>query len=146
MTSFVETSASTATRLQLSGVLEGCDHEDVYANFIDADGICAWWPSEAEVDPVVGGRLIARWPSMGWTMRGRYTDLVQNRVIGFTWSWDHEPDTPERNVRVRIEAVEAGTRLTLTHGDYGSEDADERKGHLEGWLHFLPQLAAASMS
>ena len=142
MAAFVETSESSARQLQLSGILQGANSEDVYWSFVDPDRICRWWADEAEADPVVDGRLIVRWPTMGWTMRGRYTDLVPNRVVAFTWSWDHEPDTPVRTVSIRIEADAAGARLTLNHGDYGPEEAEERNSHLEGWLFFLSRLAA----
>ena len=143
MADFVETSESGARRLQLSGILEDSNPGDVYRSFIEPDRICQWWADESELDPLVGGRLIVRWPSMGWTMRGRYTELVPDRLIGFTWSWEHEPDTPTRTVSVVIESDAAGTRLTLTHGDYGDDDAEERDSHLEGWQHFLPRMAAA---
>ena len=146
MADFVETSESSARRLQLSGILEGANPGDVYLSFIDPDRICRWWAEETELDPVLDGRLIARWPSMEWTMRGRYTELVPDRLIGFTWSWDHEPETPARTVSVEIDSDAADTRLTLTHGDYGDDDAEERDSHLEGWRHFLPRLAASLSS
>ena len=146
MAAFVETSESSARRIELSGILQGSNPEDVYLSFIDPDWIRRWWADDSEVEPVVDGRLIVRWPSMGWTMPGRYMELVPSRLIEFTWSWDHEPDTPTRTVRVRIEADAAGARLTLTHGEYGAEDIEERKSHLEGWQHFLPRLAAVLSS
>ena len=155
MTSVVETPASTPTRLQLSLDVQA-PATDVWRCFPDGSALEAWWPEQAEVDPTVGGTIVARWPSMTWTMRGRYTELRPSEVVEFTWSWDHEPDAPERRVRVEMaelddsphEAAAAGivTRVVLTHGDYEETDEAERSGHLEGWLHFLPRLGEAVRS
>lgn len=139
MTEFLETANSTAERLEIVDVV-AASPESIWAAFTDAEGLTSWWPEEATTEAIVGGKIIAVWPSMGWTMRGRYTELEPDRVVAFTWSWDHEPDTPERTVRVTLEPLAAGTSLTLSHGDYSLTDRDERAGHLEGWKHFLPRL------
>ena len=114
----------------------------MWRGFVDPDVLTQWWAEEATADAVVGGRLEARWPGMGWTMRGEYTELDPGRAVAFTWSWDHEPDVPVRRVRVSLTPSGAGTELTITHGDYGPGEAEERTSHLDGWLHFLPRLAA----
>ena len=140
MTDVVETAASTAERLEVSLLIDR-SRAEIWEAFTNADALSTWWTQEATVVAEIGGELIARWPSMGWTMRGRYTELAPHEAVAFTWSWDHEPDTPERSVRI-VLAPEAGTtRLTLTHGAYGLNDIDERASHLEGWQHFLPLIA-----
>lgn len=78
---------------------------------------------------------------MGWTMRGTYTEIGAD-TVGFTWSWDHEPDAPARSVRVTTATENDHTLVTITHGDYGPDDAGERQGHIDGWTYFLPRLAA----
>ena len=83
---------------------------------------------------------------MEWTLRGRYTEFMPAQRLGFTWYWDHEPDTPERQVSVIFEPLGAtGTRITVKHGIYtaSASDQDERRGHVEGWLYFLGRLSAA---
>ncbi|MGI9529292.1 MAG: SRPBCC family protein [Acidimicrobiia bacterium] len=140
MTDVIETAASTPERLEVSTVIDR-PQPAVWEAFTNAEALATWWSQEATVDPVVGGEIIARWPSLEWTMRGRYTELEPHDVVAFTWSWDHEPDTPERQVRIVLSPDAAGTRLTLTHGDYSPTDAEERSGHLEGWKNFLPSLA-----
>jgi uncharacterized protein YndB with AHSA1/START domain len=145
MQGFSETADSSAGWLELSGIVDASPH-DVYAAFIDPDLIVRWWSEEATTDPVVGGAIEARWPSTSWAMRGVYTELDPGRTVSFTWKWDHEPDTPERTVRVQLDAADGGTRITLAHGAYQSGEAEDRQGHLEGWQHFLPRLALVAGS
>ncbi len=142
MGDFVETSASSAARLELSGEVPGTP-DDAYAAFVDPGRITSWWPDEAEIDARVGGTYILQWPAMEWTLRGVYTKLDPGGVVAFTWSWDHEPDVPERTVRVELSAADDGTRIVLTHGEYTPEDAEERQGHLDGWQFFLGRLRTA---
>jgi uncharacterized protein YndB with AHSA1/START domain len=142
MSDACETSRSTPARIELEMIVDAAP-EPVWRAFVDAELLTLWWAQEADCDPVPGGVLEARWPTMGWTMRGTYLELDPPRTVAFTWSWDHEPDTPVRTVRVSLAPHGDGTRLTLTHGDYSASDAEERRGHLEGWQHFLPKLAAA---
>ena len=129
-----------------------------------------WWPSVAEVDPREGGSYQLSWPNMQWSLRGTYSEVsapparsdeaadvipvADDRAsdsatprgggaLAFFWKWDHEPDAPTRDVAIRIDPMGQGTRLLLEHGTYG-ESADElevRKGHEEGWRHFLGQLS-----
>ena len=130
---------SSSERLELAADLEASP-ADVWRAFTEPEVLTAWWSEEAATDPTIGGTIEARWPSMGWVMRGRYTELDPGRVVAFTWSWDHEPEVPDREVRVSLESCDGGSRLTLTHGTYGPGDADERQGHLDGWLNFLPRI------
>jgi uncharacterized protein YndB with AHSA1/START domain len=143
MAEFSETAHSSALRLEIEGTVADADPDAVYRAFVDPALLTRWWADEGETDPVVGGRLVARWPSMSWVMRGTFTELDPGRAVGFTWSWDHEPDIPPRTVRIRLERSGDGTLVTLSHGDYTAADSEERRSHLDGWRHFLPRLAAA---
>ena len=140
MTMVRETSASTPERLEIVATMSA-DPDDVWNAFTEAGGLTSWWADEAHVDATTGGTLIAHWPSMGWTMRGTYRALEPGRLVAFTWSWDHESDTPERLVSIDLTPDGEATRLVLRHGDYGPDDGDERAAHLAGWEHFLPRLA-----
>ncbi len=139
MSAFLETDGSTVQRMRIRGVV-GASPEDVFDAFVRADRITQWWGDEAALDPVVGGAYEVRWPAMEWTVRGTYTEVAPGEALAFTWSWDHEPDTPERTVRITFRMAEDGTELTLSHGDYAATDTEERQSHLEGWQHFLPRL------
>lgn len=140
MASFVETEQSSPSRLVVSGVIDGASPGEIYASFVDASLITGWWPDVAEIDAVVGGSYALEWPAMGWVLRGVYSELDPGRAIGFTWSWDHEPEMAPRQVRVSLTPSGSATTITVTHGDYGTSDGDERNGHIEGWQHFLGRL------
>ncbi|MDQ3653531.1 MAG: SRPBCC domain-containing protein [Chloroflexota bacterium] len=106
---------------------------------------------------MVGRRGVDRTPG-GWDVRGALAidglddagvALCTPDTLAYSWSWDHEPDQPARTVIVRGEPDGGGTILTLTHGPYRpsspalpGEDED-RAGHRDGWLHFLPKLHEA---
>ncbi len=138
-----ESDGSTPAVLQVTGFVAAAP-ETVWRCFTNAAAITSWWSPEATAEAHVGGPIVAAWPDMGWTMRGAYTELVENQVVAFTWSWQHEPDRPERHVRVHLAPQDDGTLVTLSHGTYAAHEADERTSHLEGWLHFLPKLADAA--
>ena len=107
------------------------------------EGLCRWWPQEAEVDARLGGVYHLAWPAMSWHLRGVYTDFEPPSRLGFTWAWDHEPPEHRAQVDVLFESTpDGGSRLTLTHGPYRSTEPAQqiRQGHLEGWLHFLSKL------
>lgn len=140
--SFAETDRSSGRRLEVSGIVAGATPREVLDAFTSAEGLVAWWSEEAEVDPRPGGSIVASWPSRSWTMRGTFTD-VGERSLSFTWSWDHEPGAAARVVGVAVAAEVAGTRLTITHGEYGPDEEAERAEHRDGWLFFLPRLAAS---
>ena len=142
MTAVRETSASTPERLEVDMIVDA-DPTSVWHALTDANGLASWWADEAEVDASVGGSIEARWPSMGWIMRGTYRAVDPGRMVEFTWSWDHEPEIPVRVVQIELSPVDSSTHLVLRHGEYGPGDAAERAAHLAGWEHFLPRLASS---
>jgi uncharacterized protein YndB with AHSA1/START domain len=119
--------------------------------FTQAELLNRWWGEEALIEPRPGGMFVVHWPTMGWTMRGT-VGMVSDTVLMWSWAWAHEPDAPAR--AVVVEAVTPGEQTTIrvTHGPYravglfAEADAQERRGHLEGWLQFLPDLAKAIAS
>ncbi len=134
-----EATTSTPARLVLEGAIAGATPAEVTAHFTEPDLVTTWWSEVAEVDE--DGAFAYRWPSHGWTLRGRFLDDEPGRRIRFTWSWDHEPLMASRTVLVTTAPVEDGTHITITHGDYGPDDVAERRSHLEGWQHFAKRLA-----
>lgn len=131
---------STPARLVLEGIIPVAAPEDVTSHFTDPNLITTWWAASAQVGP--DGVYVMRWPEQDWTLRGRYTENTPGRRVRFTWSWDHEPLLPVRSVLVTTSASEAGTHVTITHGDYGPDDVQERHDHAEGWQYFFGRLAA----
>jgi uncharacterized protein YndB with AHSA1/START domain len=130
--------------LALTVALPGFSREVLFRHWIDPEALSRWWPPEADVDPRPGGRYHLRWPDMSWTLRGRITHFEPPGSLGFTWIWEHEPDTPITEVKVAIEPDLGGSCLYLTHGPYPNTDQGQqmRQGHLEGWMYFLPRLQA----
>jgi uncharacterized protein YndB with AHSA1/START domain len=121
------------------------DAARVWDFFVDPALIERWWPAKAESDLRIGGAYVFAWPTQGWTLRGRYTDVEPGRFLGFTWQWDHEPDMPARLVKIAIEPAAGGSRVTVNHGTYGdtATEREDRQSHRDGWLHFLGRLGEA---
>ncbi len=125
--------------------LPGVPLAEALSWFTEPAKLARWWAPEAATDPVPGGDVALRWPAQGWTLRGSY-GAVSDRLLVFTWAWDHEPGTPVRTVVIDAAAAtdDAGARLTITHGPFGPDEDEDRRGTLEGWRFFLPRLAAAT--
>ena len=132
--------------IQLQADVTGAAASRLFECLTKPELLTRWWPQEAQVDGREGGAYRLSWPGMGWVLTGRYTVFVPGRTLAFTWSWDQEPDRPTRNVIIQLADSSEGTRMTLTHGDYTSSEDDqgERRGHIEGWLHFLLRLATVA--
>ena len=76
----------------------------------------------------------------GFSTERLFQHWTEERLV-FTWKWDHE-DRPTREVIILFDPAEGGAQLSLSHGPYTSleEDQEERRGHFEGWRHFLARL------
>jgi uncharacterized protein YndB with AHSA1/START domain len=134
-----EHATSTPARLVLECEVAGATPEEMTRAFTDPDRIRAWWAPRVDIS--ADGEFIYRWPDQEWTLRGRFLERVPGRRVRFTWQWEHEPLVAARTVLITTTATEGGTRLTITHGDYGPDDADERQGHADGWRYFVGKLA-----
>ncbi len=130
--------------LSLAGDFPGTAPGDLFDHWIDPGRLCLWWPQAAEVEPRPGGAYLLGWPSMGWRLAGRIMELEPAALLRFTWRWEHEPEAPDREVRVAFRALSGGgTRLTLTHGPYADTPAgrEAREQVRAGWEHFTAALA-----
>ena len=137
------TEVSTATDRLVLACEYSVTPDVLFRYWTEPELLTQWWPSAAELDLRAGGSYLLSWPQMGWNLRGSFTAVEPGQRLAFTWNWDHEPDLPERQVDVRFEPVDAGTRLTITHGTYSDSDTDQqdRQSHLAGWQHFSTRLA-----
>ena len=120
--------------------------ETVWRYWTDAERLCDWWGSAAEVDARPGGVYLVEM-SAGPTMRGEFVELVPHERIVFTFGWDPMeggPDVPPGSTRVEVTltAVDDDTMVTLRHTGLPIAQVDE---HRAGWSHFLPLLVAAIM-
>ncbi len=75
----------------------------------------------------------------GMVATGRFTELVDDRRVVFTWGWEGHPTVPPGSTTVTIELVPEGesTRVVLTHSGL---PVDEIPMHTAGWNHYLPRL------
>ena len=135
-----EASTSTPARLVLEGTIPAASPTDVIAHFTDPSLLTTWWPTEAEIAD--DGSYVYRWPTQEWTLRGRLVEVVPGHRVRFTWAWDHEPLASTKSVLVTATATPEGSRITITHGDYGPDAVAERHDHAEGWQYFAGRLAA----
>ena len=120
--------------------------EAVYAAWTDPEILVRWLaPGEAAVarataEAAVGGAFLVEMRGsggQGWTVRGRYREVVPGRRLAFTWRWDGSD--AESLVTVEFEPDPDGsTRLTLTHSRFA--DVGTREEHERGWAGCLAKL------
>jgi uncharacterized protein YndB with AHSA1/START domain len=71
---------------------------------------------------------------------GRYTKVVPNELLQFTWAADWNPGE-ESLVTVSLKDVDSGTEITILHENFNKEAS--RDGHNQGWIGCLDKLASA---
>ncbi|HEY3760970.1 MAG TPA: SRPBCC domain-containing protein [Verrucomicrobiae bacterium] len=92
----------------------------------------------AEVKPGGAFRIHMLSPTKGEHIAvGKYTEVVPNKRLRFTWSWEHYA-MPESVVTVDFEDLGKTTRVTLTHtGLPDQEDVDQ---HTHGWTSLVEKF------
>ena len=135
----VVTSEAHESGCSLLVVFDAVRPESLWESFTDAEKLTEWWPDGADTDVRAGGRYHLWWEAMGWHLRGEYSRIDRDHLT-FTWAWDHE-QLPDRTVDVRLTTNASGAEMTLEHSAGSGEEA---QSYLDGWLHFLPQLAERS--
>ena len=63
------------------------------------------------------------------------------RVLSHTWNPSWEDGLPETTVTYRLEPIDEGTRVHITHGSF-ADFTDGAKEHYQGWIKVLGWLAA----
>ena len=71
------------------------------------------------------------------SVSGFYREIVPNRKLVFTWTWQSTPER-ESQVTIEIAAANDGSLLTLTHERFINEKV--RDDHGVGWGHALDTL------
>jgi uncharacterized protein YndB with AHSA1/START domain len=107
--------------------------------FTDTVRWAAWWGAGSLIDARPGGRVLIRYPN-GVQVLGEVIEITEPERIVFTYGYESaKPIAPGAScVTIRLEAVEGGTRLHLTHA---FADADVRDQHVEGWRFQLSLFA-----
>jgi uncharacterized protein YndB with AHSA1/START domain len=119
--------------------------EKVWTAITTAEGLGTWFGNKATVDLRPGGAVTMTWDD-GPTRTLRVERVEEPAVFGFTWTVDGVPeDDPRRTyVEFTLEAVAAGTRLTVVESGF-AQLTDEAyafgfASHTEGWPRELGEL------
>lgn len=111
----------------------------VFRFFTDNARWAAWWGAGSAIDARPGGRVLIRYPN-GVQVLGEVLEIVEPERIVFTYGYESGKPIPPgaSRVTIRLEAVENGTRLHLTHA---FTEAGVRDQHLHGWRFQLSLFA-----
>jgi len=104
--------------------------DEIYSAWLNSEGYAALTGSPARVDGKVGGKFTA-WDGY---IFGVTLELETPRRIVQAWRTTEFPeDASDSRVEILLEAVEGGTKLTLTHIDMPPEQVDSYR---QGWEDF----------
>lgn len=118
---------------------------EVWAALTTAEGLGTWFGNEASIDLRPGGSAWMTW-NEGHRANLRVERVEEPSVFGFTWNTDElSEDDPRRTyVEFTLEAVGAGTRLTVVETGFAQLPDDlhqkEYDGHTQGWKSELGEL------
>ena len=118
----------------------------VWAALTTAEGISAWFGTEAAIDLRPGGSARVKGES-GRTYHMRVERVEEPTVFGFTWPIHGQPeDDPRRTyVEFTLEPAGAGTRLTVVESGFAQLPEDAYRaaydGNTRGWASELGELA-----
>lgn len=101
---------------------------EVYHAFTNATALRLWFSDGSQINAKDQGNLWLTW-NEGYTVRGKFTALVPNQKIAFTWEGTLEPAPTQ--VEVMLTPQGSGTCVTVAHSGIGSGDA---------WAQTAPQM------
>lgn len=113
----------------------------VYRAFLDPADLVGWYQASpdwttpwARVDAVPGGKLAIRFEDPAgkhsFDLEGVFTEFIPDRLIDYTM-------TDGRRVRIELEPVEGGTRITET---FDAEEVNNPELQRQGWMGLLDHL------
>ena len=74
-------------------------------------------------------------------MKGEYVVIDPPKVLEFTWLASWSRGRCRGNVRIELDPVPAGTRVTVVHSGLGAEKK-RADGYGDGWNRVLSWLVA----
>jgi len=115
--------------------------DQVYRAFTNSTALREWMCDLATTSPHTGGHLYLKWNS-GYYSNGKFTGLVPDQTIAFTWKGEGEPG--ETLVKVTLVKEDGGTHLSLEHSGtgLGEEWTESTKGLQKGWEESLDNLVS----
>jgi uncharacterized protein YndB with AHSA1/START domain len=122
--------------------------ERVFAAFVEAERLAAWWGPEdftvphAEIRAREGQRYrFTMQPPTGaaFHITGKFQDVDPAHRLVYTFEYEEpDPDDQETVVTLSFVDVAAGTRVVLDHGPFATEA--RRTLHETGWAETLDGL------
>jgi uncharacterized protein YndB with AHSA1/START domain len=111
----------------------------VFRYFTDSAHWASWWGAGSTIEARPGGRVLIRYPN-GVQVLGEVIEIAEPERIVFTYGYESGKPIPPGSSRVtiRLEMIENGTRLHLTHA---FAEADVRDQHIPGWRFQLSVFA-----
>ena len=118
--------------------------ETVFSFFTVNAKWASWWGQGSTIEPRTGGRVLVVHPG-NIRMSGEVLEIQSPTRIVFTYGYETGGLVPPGGSRVtiRLEAIEAGTRLHLTHE---FSDVIPRDEHVQGWRFQLSLFSNAVMN
>ncbi len=122
--------------------------ETVWSFWTDAERLCEWWGSAAEVVPEPDGIFRVTMSPDGPVMRGSFIVLEPFRRLVFSFGWENnapgEPLAPgSTTVEVVLSPADGDTELVLRHSLVPSKHADD---HAKGWALFAGERLPAAVA
>ncbi|MDJ0757549.1 MAG: SRPBCC domain-containing protein [Ardenticatenaceae bacterium] len=113
--------------------------EQVYRALTDQFALPQWLCNDARTNASEGGRIYLYWQT-GYEMTGRFTQLVENECVEFSWLGQDEP--APSTVEVTLKGSNGHTLVKLAHQGVGSgpEWSKTREQIQEGWESSLANL------
>ncbi len=103
--------------------------------FADSRERSQWEAVEFEIDPRPGGRV--RWMLPGYEAQGRVEAVEPERLLRHTESAGPHAKT---EVTVRLEPVEGGTRISITHAGIPDDGPGDVASTSLGWSQAIADL------
>ena len=105
--------------------------------FADSRERSQWEAVEFEIDPRPGGRV--RWTLPGYEAHGRVEEVEPERLLRHTEGAGPHAET---EVTVRLQPVEGGTRISITHSGIPDEGPGDVESTSLGWSQAIADLVA----
>lgn len=117
--------------------------EEVFPYFVDPALYVRWQGTEAELEPVRGGRFRVV-VEHGRVALGEYLAVEPPTRVVFTWGWEGNSANPpgSSTVEITLERSGEGTVVRLRHT--GLSDRPAVEIHYEGWSLYLGRLVRAA--
>lgn len=112
---------------------------DLYRAFTSSTALREWLCDTATTSAHLNGHVFIGWND-GYYATGHFVELLENRVVCFTWQGRGEPAPSQ--VHVTLQPADGGTTLLLEHSDIGQgpEWGDKTREFDRAWGRSLENL------